>query len=150
MQKILGGLLTLGFIFGVKIGASYILAEVEVNSSKNEAWSDEFRQQSITSCVDTAYPGFYEASMKEINNEGIASQYSKGVSDSYCSCIIKDVESAQIVPTKYNQLAGEEKLARDISSVVTGYLGTEDGKKKVQDCMKVAIDTTVKAMTVKN
>jgi hypothetical protein len=150
MQKILGGLLTLGFIFGLKIGASYILAEVEVGASKTSAWTVEFRQQSITSCVNTAYPGVYEASMKEINNEGIAGEYSKGVSESYCGCIIKDIESAQIVPTKYNQLAGEEKLARDISSTVTGYLGTDDGKKKVAGCMKVAIDLTVKAMTAKN
>ena len=136
-QKILGLLLGLSLIVGIKMLIRYQRAESDVAQSANASWPKNFKDNFKKSCEDE-----FKNSIKQ-RRTPTQKQEKKihVISQSYCKCITNDIESKKIIPTKFNPMKENEKqfAKRVIAPAITNYIQSKKGKKTIKICMDKAI-----------
>ena len=124
--KIISGVVGLLIVIGIKLGASYYLAEAEIAVSKNQDWPTEFKQSFIKGCATEM--------QENISDE---------VKTSLCTCLTEEVEKAHVVSPKYNTFKESESQYNErMSKEIYAYFNSDAGKASSEVCAQKILALT--------
>ncbi len=137
--KILSGATVGGLIVG-KLGIKLLLGgfvtQAQVEASRFETWSPEFRKSITDGCNQSA-----AESMKSSAPAGTSDVQIRALAATYCDCMSSKLEAAHVLRTKYNTLTeSESSLEQSLTAAVNTYMESPDGKAATTACGDAALE----------
>ncbi|NQZ02647.1 MAG: hypothetical protein HRT45_18450 [Bdellovibrionales bacterium] len=115
----MGGRVITGFLaalvfIGMKVGIGFLAQDYEVEKSKSQKWSSEFKTAFIDSCTQSATASYSQVLAKQIDDSEAATTLAKYTGVQYCNCMTDKLESSKAIATKYNTLRGPASVKEDV------------------------------------